>query len=488
MADICLSLSGSTIDEWIDQLEVDRQHYTMVELRVDLLDNPHDTQLEFLTKNLKLANIPFIWTVRYEAERGNFKGSEEERLSLLEKGDELGASYVDIELQSTIHSRIKLKNAKKIISYHDFEKLPVQLEELLIAMQTARPDLIKLAFAIQTTNELRRVLELYQEKLPCPIIAIAMGEAGESSRILPAKIGMPWTYASCSESEATAPGQFTAKELSELYRITEVNHSTPVYCVIGNPIAHSLSPAIHNQHYKNNHINGLYGRIKVDNLDEFYKIADILKINGVSVTVPHKEKLTSWCKQEDPLTVIGSANTLIRGNDTWVVKNTDIEAAIESILCALPEGFAPKILMLGAGGVARALAHGMYQKGWHITITNRTTEKSQKLSSELPDSEWVHWDDRSAHGYDVVVNGTSIGMSPDIENSPLSFEGEHQGLVVFDTVYTPEITLFLKDAKTSGASTITGREMFYRQAALQHAHWFKSAPPWESMQEILAKL
>jgi len=154
----------------------------------------------------------------------------------------------------------------------------------------------------------------------------------------------------------------------------------------------------------------------------------------------------------------------------------------------LPEAMQPRVLMLGAGGVARALAHGMHQVGWRVTICNRSTERAKKLVAELDGSEWLHWDDRSAHGYDVVINGTSMGMSPEVHLSPMEFEGSHGGLVVFDTVYTPEMTLFLKEAKEAGAMVITGREMFYRQAALQHAHWFKTDPPWEAMQAILAKL
>lgn len=488
MAEICLSLSGSTLDEWIDQLEADRRHYSMVECRIDLLNNPDDPKLRLLCDNLNKAKIPFIWTVRYEAERGSFKGSEAQRLKLLQQGVSFGATYIDIELQSNLAHKLEMGASKKLISFHDFESLPDNLEELLIAMQSSKPDVIKLAFQIKNTQELRRVLELYKEPLPCPLIAIAMGEYGEASRLLPIHLGLPWTYACSSTGEATAPGQFSAKELSELYRLPEANDKTSLYCVIGNPISHSLSPKLHNQHYRKEHLNAMYGRIKVDDMNEFYKIADLLNLQGVSVTVPHKENIPQFCKDGDPIKTIGSANTLVRVEDHWQVRNTDIEAAIESILCFLPENMTPRVLILGAGGVGRALAHGMHHKGWKLCITNRSTEKAEKLSEECPGSEWVHWDDRTAHGFDVVVNGTSLGMSPNVQQCPMHFEGSHTGLIVFDTVYTPEITLFLKEARESGAMIITGREMFYRQAALQHAHWFKTDPPWESMQEILSSL
>ena len=112
MADICLSLSGTTLDKWIDQLEADRLHYSMVELRIDLLDDPSDPKLNLLTENLTKAKIPFIWTVRYKAEKGHFKETELERLDLLQRGVEMGADYIDIELQSNLAHKLKLGKSK----------------------------------------------------------------------------------------------------------------------------------------------------------------------------------------------------------------------------------------------------------------------------------------------------------------------------------------------------------------------------------------
>jgi 3-dehydroquinate dehydratase/shikimate dehydrogenase len=173
----------------------------------------------------------------------------------------------------------------------------------------------------------------------------------------------------------------------------------------------------------------------------------------------------------------------------WDVANTDIEAALSAIQIQLAEAnTAPRVLILGAGGVSRALAYGMVQKGWRVTVTNRSQGRCDQLVKEIPQLEWVHWDDRNAHGFDVVVNGTTLGMHPHEDTTPLTFEGGHAGLVVFDTVYTPEITLFLSEAKEAGANIVTGREMFYRQAALQHQHWFGHAAPWESMEAILRHL
>jgi len=122
-----------------------------------------------------------------------------------------------------------------------------------------------------------------------------------------------------------------------------------------------------------------------------------------------------------------------------------------------------------------------------MTIANRSIEKAQSLCEQI-DAEILGWNDRNAHGFDVIVNCTTLGMEPNIDSTPMEFEGSHAGLIVFDTVYTPENTLFLSLAREVGAHTISGREMFYRQAAFQHAQWFKQNPPFEQMSIIMDQL
>jgi 3-dehydroquinate dehydratase/shikimate dehydrogenase len=459
----------------------------MVEIRVDALKEIDRSALEALVKLVQGRGKSIIWTVRHQDEQGSFQGHEDERLSLLEWGDQLKVNFVDIEFKSRCAQEIQLRHAKKILSYHDFTSLPEDPSSIINEMREAGADVAKVAFNVVSTAECERVVALYKKFEGFPLVAIAMGEYGMLSRLFPAKLGMPWTYAAADE-EGTAPGQFEVEELQTLYRFHKIGPNTRLFAVIGNPVGHSLSPQIHNLHYIEEGIDACYGKIRVDDMDALYKLAENLGIEGISVTVPHKEDLRRWMDEEHDLFSIGSANTLIRKNDRWQVRNTDIEAAISSIELLLdPSITNPKVLLLGSGGVSRSLAHGMKNKGWNITITNRTTSKAEDLSKEVQ-SDWIHWEDRSAHGFDVVVNGTSLGMTPNEDVSPLEFEGSHLGLIAFDTVYTPEYTLFLRSAKTAGAQIVTGREMFFRQAALQHAHWFDGAPPWESMENILRDL
>jgi 3-dehydroquinate dehydratase/shikimate dehydrogenase len=429
--------------------------------------------------------------VRWNSERGSFQGSEEERLLALKLGDECGADFVDIELKSTLLAQLDLKNAKKIVSHHNFEHCPseVEMESLLSEFERARPDVTKVAFSVQNSSECLRVMELYRQIKDGQVVAIAMGEYGEPSRLFGAFLGMPWTYAAPDGFGGTAPGQYSVGELCDLYRYESMTPSTRRFAVIGNPVSHSLSPNIHNRHYISDDVSAVYGKIKVDDMPSFYRLAEMFHLEGVSVTVPHKEAIAKLAPKGSYLSKVGAANTLVRTEQQWQVENTDIAAAISAIELQLEEGQTePKVLMLGAGGVARALSYGMMEKGWSVTVTNRSEERLKNLCEECPSLEPLHWDDRCAHGFDVVVNGTSLGMTPNEDTTPLEFEGGHAGLVVFDTVYTPEMTVFLRSAKAAGARIATGREMFFRQAALQHQHWFGGLPPWESMEAIVQEL
>lgn len=489
MSEICLCVAAETVGEMSDLIHAQACEVKMVELRIDHLVERVEEELLAFVKSLKLRGIEILWTVRWSEEKGRFSGSEKERLFWLNKGDAFGVDWIDVEWKSGLHEQLKLSNAKVVLSHHNFEALPEDAAQLVKTMSKTGADIVKLAFEVASTKACAEVMDLYQHAPEGRLLAIAMGEFGEPSRLFGAKLGMPWTYASADGDGGTAPGQFSISELADLYRYRNIGSETPAFVVVGDPVAHSLSPQIHNRHYGQQGIDAVYGRVRVDEMSAFEHLAKVIGLRGASVTVPHKEALMKHLPDGHQLLRIGAANTLIDHDGTWEVANTDIEAALAAIELQLDESIeSPKVLMLGAGGVARSLAFGMLQKGWRVTVSNRSQGRVEKLLEEISGLEWLHWEDRNAHGFDVVVNGTSLGMEPHEDKSPLDFDGGHRGLVVFDTVYTPEHTVFLTEARAAGARTVTGREMFYRQAALQHAHWFGGAPPWESMEAILSAL
>ena len=490
MSSICLSVQAATVQEFLEQIDLHEGEASMVELRIDALREVKEEVLAPLIRVLHERGQRVIWTVRWSEEKGYFLGTEDERLALLQMGDRLGADYVDVELKSELLQRLSLENSKKIVSHHRFDACPteVECEELLKDFSSLKPDVAKVAFVVNNTAECLAIMRLYKE-YEGSLVAIAMGEFGEPSRLFGAFLGMPWTYAAPDGFGGTAPGQYSVGELLDLYRYEKMTMNTRRFAVIGNPVSHSLSPNIHNRHYASEGVDAVYGKVRVDDMVCFYQLAELMGLDGVSVTVPHKEAIAKLSPKGSYLAKVGAANTLIRDDHQWRVENTDIAAALAAIEAQLDIGQDhPRVLMLGAGGVARALTYGMVEKGWSVTVTNRSEERVDRLLEEIPTLEKLHWEDRCPHGYDVVVNGTSLGMTPNEDTTPLEFVGGHTGLVVFDTVYTPEMTLFLRMAKDVGARIATGREMFYRQAALQHQHWFGGPTPWESMESIVAEL
>ncbi len=464
-----------------------RKWISMVEVRADLAPDLGNEDWPGLLAELRREKLPVIWTVRWGAEGGAFQGSEEERRAWISKGESWGADYVDVEAASPVAGGYRPKRAGLVLSHHDFTGTPEHPEEIVARLETQNPHTVKVAFKAGATRDLRRVLGLYRRPATRPLVAIAMGEWGEASRLLPAASGLPWTYAMDPEAGPAAPGQFAARELSELYRIEKVSPRTRLFCVIGNPVAHSLSPLLHNRTYAELGLDALYARVRVDDFQEFLALADILGLQGASVTIPHKEAAAAFAAPDSWVRRAGAANTLARqSGGAWKIENTDVAAALVSLREALAVSSSPRVLVLGAGGVARSLVWGLIGAGYKVAVAGRTRERAAALARETG-ADLVEWKQRTSLGFDAVLNGTPVGMSPKVDETPLAFPTPCPRLVAFDTVYTPEETLFLKLARASGARTLSGRGMFWRQAALQHALWFGGNPPNALMQRLLAE-
>ena len=482
---ICAVIRSGTNDQAIAEMqEARRLGADLCELRADYLEAPD------LGRILAAKPLPVLVTVRPTWEGGNYAGAEPLRLGMLEDACLQGADYVDVEFRA--YKDFNRRGAKLVVSYHDFEKTPDDLEKTARKMAMLEPFLVKVACAARGVADLVRLVEL-QKGFPSPIAVIAMGEYGEPLRILHAKYGGWLTFASVRAGAETAPGQLTLEDLVRLYQAKTIDGATEAYGVIGDPVAHSRSPALFNDLFKQLGMNARYVRIRVDDASRVRELVSAMGLRGLSVTIPHKQAVMALLDEADEVAKgIGAANTVTVRDGRLSGANTDIGAAMEALKEAAVRKwshgvYGMRALVLGAGGVARAIAWGLKREAARVVIANRTFERGKALAEELG-VDCARWDDLISARAQIVVNGTSVGMAPNEKESPVAAGFFKKDMVAMDTVYTPRRTLFLRDAEAAGAGTVEGVEMFLRQADGQFRIWTGRPIPTEVMKEYQKKL
>jgi 3-dehydroquinate dehydratase/shikimate dehydrogenase len=461
----------------------------LVELRLDYLQGA--VQVKRL---LKERPCPAIITCRRKTDGGRWEHSEEARLQLLRLAIVEGADYVDLE-DDVAGNVPRYGKTKRIVSHHDMLRTPSDLHELHARLAALDADVVKIATMANHPGDNLRMLDVVRAA-KVPTVGICMGEIGVPTRILCGCAGAPFVFATFNDERALAPGQIGWKAMRDVYHYDTIRPSTKIYGVVADPVAHSLSPIVHNAACAAAGIDAVYVpfRVPADQLDEFLSEADRWPIAGLSVTIPHKEAVLAQCSgQDDLVKAIGAANTLTFTTDGMAAANTDATAAIESLQAVLAEneqtaggdGLGVKTaLVLGAGGAARAVAFGLKTRGVEVTIAARTLERGRKVADDVG-CKVIEWASRHRMPHDCIVNATPIGMHPDVNASPFEKEHLRSYMVVFDTVYNPENTLFIKEAKSVGCRIVTGVEMFVRQAAIQFRTWHGVEPPHAVMRDAL---
>lgn len=486
---ICVSLGRTRHSSMMEEHQaLAKNGAELIELRVDFMRKRPD-----IGRLLKDRPTPVLVTCRRKTDRGRWFGTEEQRLTLLREAIIGGAEYVDLE-EDVAKSIRRYGKTKRIISYHNFDETPVELYDIHSRMSQCDPDIIKIVTMANSPADNVRMLEMVSAA-KIPTVGFCMGEMGTVSRILCGRFGSPFTYASFSREREMAPGQLSFAEVRNLYRFNKIDRDTKIFGVIGDPIAQSKSPLIHNAAYRKLGLNAVYIplRIPADMLMESLKELERLGIEGFSVTIPHKEAVLQFASQIDKDTdLMGAANTLVRREGQWQATNTDAPAAIESIRNALqkagslPELAGRKVLILGSGGVARAIGHSLVRSGAAVTLTNRSRDRGRELAAELG-CQFTSWENRGSESCEVLINCTSVGMHPNLDETPFEQHWLSDNTLVFDTIYNPEQTLLLKQARERGCATLGGMDMFVGQAALQFELFTGVKAPREYMAETLRR-
>lgn len=468
------------------------QGMRLVELRVDCIQG--EVQVRRLLKD---RPCPAIITCRRPADGGHWERSEEAREMLLRTAIVEGADYVDLE--DDVADRIRrYGTTKRIVSHHDFSRTPADLPALHARLAALDADIVKIATMANHPDDNLRMLDIVRSSR-VPTVGICMGDIGVPTRVLAGRAGAPFTFATFNDDRVLAPGQIGWRQMRDLYRYESVTEATRVFGVVADPVAHSLSPAVHNAALAAAGIDAVYlpFRVPADQLDAFLSGAARWPLAGLSVTIPHKQTVLPHCGSQDELVgLIGAANTLAFTPRGLAAFNTDATAAVESLRSAITESLAvtaargplgvKTALVLGAGGAARAVAFGLRREGVDVTIAARTAERGRGIAADVG-CKVVDWPARYRLPYDCLVNTTPVGMHPNVNDTPYDREHLRPYMVVFDTVYNPENTLLVKQARDVGCRTVTGVDMFVRQAADQFRLWHGSEAPADAMREALKR-
>jgi len=498
MSKICLCLTAKTIKRNLEILNKYRKYTDIAELRVDCLDS--DERL-YIRRFPELAGLPVILTIRRDIDGGHFMGGEGARVKLLARGlayanddSRFNFAYVDIEEDFDVPSleeAARTFGTRIIRSSHNMQGVTEDINEKTRIMQRAGNEIVKIAASVKTTSD---VLKMYHASRACKCkdkIFICMGHYGIYSRILAERFGSFLTYSSAlSEDEKPgAPGQIDVRDLAELYRFKKITKKTKVYGVIGNPLKTSVSPWFFNTVFGLENTDAVYVPFPTDSVNDFFELARELDVRGLSITVPYKEAVLPLLANRSPaVQSIGACNTVYPCNNEtypkpaedgrkipfgWYGENTDCTGFSDSLLSFVNKKNLKflSVTIIGAGGVARAVAAEIFRLGGKAIILNRTVFKAKNIAS-LYKFGWGGLDSQGVELMskynDIIIQTSSVGMGGYNNEDPLelySFTGKE---AVMDLIYFPPLTPFLKRAAMAGCKTINGYDMVIRQACLQY--------------------
>ncbi len=476
---LCLTLTGSTLEENRALVERNRKWISIAELRLDFL-TPDEQKIA--SSFPSTIDIPVILTMRRKEDGGQCILGEKQRLQLLYEASKGDFAYVDIEedvkksdlkfkdvffeQKVDLESSLKNRGIKIIRSYHDFECVPADLFGRIQKL-AGKGDIPKVAVTPKSMMDVITIFRVQQELSAIKEkIVLGMGPFGVCTRILYKKCGSLLSF--CSDGQG-APGHLTAQTMSELYRADRLDSRTHIYGVIGNPVAHTASPKIHNPGFDAIRYNAVYVPFLVDSVRAFFKLAEMIQIHGFSVTVPHKRSVQPYLGRiTREVKQIGSCNTVVRIQNMWKGINTDYYGFLAPINDKIANGEIRSALVIGAGGASRAVVWALHNHGVKVTILNRTAEHAKTLADETM-SSYDSLD--NAHLYtgsaELIVQTTNVGMGNLEGQDPcpsLEFCGNE---TVYELIYKPPLTPFLSKAEKAGCTIIGGAQMLMEQGKLQ---------------------
>jgi 3-dehydroquinate dehydratase / shikimate dehydrogenase len=471
---LCATVTAGTTALLRERRDGAARHADLVELR---LDGVHDIDV---AGALAGRTVPVIVACPPRWEGGAFDGPEEQRLGFLAEAVRLGAEYVEVEWRASYSPLPAIRGGRGVVvSSHDFDGVPDDLAGRWRAMRATGAEVVKLAVTARTLCD---NLPLFELAGPAGdsggSVLLAMGLAGLASRVLAARLGSRWTYA----GDAIAPGPLPAELMLSEFRFRKIGRSTRVFGVVGNPIGHSMSPAIHNAAFDHTGEDGVLLPLEAASADDFLRFARAIGLAGASITAPFKQALApaAECDEHDPARTLGAVNALKACDGRWQARNVDVAGFLAPLDARGVRLDGRRASVVGAGGAARAVAHALAARGARVTLHGRDRDRAGRAAAVVPGVVATETPPVAA-GWDILVNATPVGTWPNVAETPVPARVLAAGGLVYDLVYNPPRTRLLGEAAAGGCAVIGGLEMLVAQAARQFEWWTGRPAPAAEM-------
>jgi 3-dehydroquinate dehydratase/shikimate dehydrogenase len=442
---------------------------------------------------LRARTRPILFTCRSQAEGGRWPDEDaESRRRRLREAVDLGFDLVDVEYRAGFDDVVAAKAGRGLVlSFHDFEGTPEDLDGLHARMAASRPDVVKIAVTARSVADLGRLMGFAARQAVRGgprLVILAMGPLGVASRILGGRYGAPFTFASAETGCEAAPGQLPAEMLADTYRVRSIRPSTRVFGLLGTDVLRSLSPAIHNRAFAESGVDAVYVPLQAESLGAFLEALPALGLSGFSVTRPYKEEILPHLDSITPNAAeAGSANTVVVQDGHLVGLSTDGDGVLVPLRKRL-EVPGRRVAILGAGGAARAAAFALVRAGARVTVLARRPEQGADVAraTGCASSGFDALGPLGAlaePGWDVLVNATPVGSGAVPGRCPVPVAALRRSSVVFDMVYEPRETPLVAAARAAGCVVIEGVEMLVAQAVGQFEAWTGLPAPVDAMTE-----
>ena len=493
---ICVSICSELAQDALEQIRRAQDFADVIEIRFDCL---RPSEIEPLLDGLTRVNSQLLLTFRPQAQGGMRDVSLAERIKFWEHALwKLGSCDFIVDYEFDLDLPLDLDPARTIISLHDFEGSGGDLRAKFDAIANLTGKTIKIAVSANSVTDSIEIWKLlrYAESTGKDLIPIAMGEAGKWTRILGLAYGSPITYASPDNGRATAPGQITASDLRDVFRVKELDHETRIVGIVAGDTSYTLSPIMHNAGFKEAGLNFVFVPLQVNDLDAFMKrmvtrsTCEVdLNFAGFSVTNPHKQAIIEHLYDVDETArAIGAVNTVKIDGDRLTGYNTDAPGFIKPLIERFGDLRDSRVAVVGAGGAARAVVHSLKQEGANVTVLARDAAKASRFAQEFHVAFDQLTTDHRPLTTDILVNATPLGTKGEQENDTIATAEQLRGVrLVYDLPYNPPETRLLREAKIAGAETLNGLDMLIAQGEMQFEIWTGKEAPVGVMREAVEK-